>query len=299
MSVKDQIARVEAIADAVESPTFSVQFGPNGPQWCSDALLAAIAERSRATGRRVHMHLLETRYQRAASDRLYPEGAAARLKALGLLSPRLTLAHCVWARNEDLDLIAESGAIVATNPSSNLHLASGVAPIGEAIRRGCRVAIGVDASALDEDDDIVREMRLGHFLHGGWGFEKVVERGDWLSRHRRERALRQWRAGRRRASRGRAGRYPRHRSRRARPRRGHGRRADRSPVCARDERRMSTRLIVAGREIVRDGRLRGSTSRRGKRSCAPNFAARCRRARRSFPPGTISNRPSSTSTATA
>ncbi len=45
--VEDQIARVEAIAEAVESDAFSVQFGPNGPQWCSDALLAAIAERSR------------------------------------------------------------------------------------------------------------------------------------------------------------------------------------------------------------------------------------------------------------
>ena len=44
MSIEDQIARVEAIAAAVESPSFSVQFGPNGPQWCSDALLAAIAE---------------------------------------------------------------------------------------------------------------------------------------------------------------------------------------------------------------------------------------------------------------
>jgi len=77
--------------------------------------------------------------------------------------------------------IAASGAVIATNPSSNLHLASGVAPIGEAIRRGCRVALGVDASAFDEDDDIVRELRLGHFLHGGWGFEPVVTRGDWLA----------------------------------------------------------------------------------------------------------------------
>jgi cytosine/adenosine deaminase-related metal-dependent hydrolase len=182
MSIADQIARVEAIAAAVESPSFSVQFGPNGPQWCSDALLAAIAKRSRETGRRVHMHLLETRSQRAFSDRAYPEGAVERLKSLGLLSSRLTLAHCVWARSEDLDAIAESGAIIETNPSSNLHLASGVAPIGEAIRRGCRVALGVDASALDEDDDILREMRLGHFLHGGWGFDKVIERGDWLRR---------------------------------------------------------------------------------------------------------------------
>ncbi len=180
-SIEAQIARVEAIAEAVESPTFSVQFGPNGPQWCSDDLLAAIAARSQATGRRVHMHLLETRNQRAFADRAYSEGVVERLKALGLLSSRLTLAHCVWARPDELARIAASGAVIATNPSSNLHLASGIAPIGEAIRRGCRVALGVDASALDEDDDIVRELRLGHFLHGGWGFETVVARGDWLA----------------------------------------------------------------------------------------------------------------------
>ena len=107
--VEDQIARVEAIAAEVEGPSFSVQFGPNGPQWCSDALLAAIAERSRATGRRVHMHLLETRCQRAFADRAYPEGVVRRLEALGLLSPRLTLAHCVHAREDELQAIAEFG----------------------------------------------------------------------------------------------------------------------------------------------------------------------------------------------
>ena len=83
-SVEEQIARVEDIAAAVESETFCVQFGPSGPQWCSDELLRAIAERSRATGRRVHMHLLETQYQRAYVDRIYPEGVVKRLTALGL-----------------------------------------------------------------------------------------------------------------------------------------------------------------------------------------------------------------------
>ena len=174
---EEQVARVEAIAEATESAAFSVQFGPSGPQWCSDALLAAIADASHRTGRRVHMHLLETRYQRAA----YGDRVVQRLKALGLLSPRLTLAHCVHARPEELDLIAASGAIIVTNPSSNLHLKSGIAPISEALARGCRVALGVDSSALDEDDDIVREMRLGHFLHGGWGFDSVIERGAWLT----------------------------------------------------------------------------------------------------------------------
>jgi 5-methylthioadenosine/S-adenosylhomocysteine deaminase len=180
-TASEQVARVEHIAAEVESPMFRVQFGPNGPQWCTDDLIGQIARASERTGRRIHMHLLETRYQREASDQLYPEGVVTRLAALGLMSPRLTLAHCVWARPEDLDGIAKAGALIATNPRSNLHLRSGIAPIGEALKRGCRVALGVDASAFDEDDDILREMRLGHFLHGGWGFETIVERGPWLS----------------------------------------------------------------------------------------------------------------------
>jgi cytosine/adenosine deaminase-related metal-dependent hydrolase len=180
-SPAEQVARVEAIAAELESPTFTVQFGPNGPQWCSDELLRAIAEASERTGRRVHIHLLETRYQRGFVDADCPEGVVPRLAALGLLSPRLTLAHCVYARPDELDRIARAGAIIATNPSSNLHLSSGIAPIGEALRRGCRVALGIDASAFDEDDDILREMRLGHFLHGGWGFEGVVGRAPWLA----------------------------------------------------------------------------------------------------------------------
>jgi cytosine/adenosine deaminase-related metal-dependent hydrolase len=180
-SAGEQVARVEAIAQAVESPTFSVQFGPNGAQWCSDELLRAIAEASARTGRRVHMHLLETVYQRAFADATFPQGVVQYLGEIGLLSERLTLAHCVYARPEELDLIAKSGAVIATNPGSNLHLRSGIAPIGEAIKRGCRVALGVDASALDEDDDVLREMRLGHFLHGGWGFDSVIERAPWLA----------------------------------------------------------------------------------------------------------------------
>ncbi len=179
--VEAQIARVEAIAAAVESESFSVQFGPSGPQWASDDLLAGIAAASARSGRRVHMHFLETRYQREFADAHYPEGVAARLEALGLMSPRLTLAHCVYAREEELDAIVRNGVTIATNPSSNLHLRSGIAPIGEALKRGARVALGVDASAFDEDDDILREARLGHFLHAGWGFDTGVTRQDWLA----------------------------------------------------------------------------------------------------------------------
>ena len=175
-SARAQVERVEANAAATENPMFSGQFGPSGAQWCSDELLEAIAEASARTGRRVHMHLLETKYQRAWADRHHPEGIVRHLKNIGLLSPRLALAHCVYANDEDLELIAESGAVIVTNASSNLHLRSGIAPIARALKAGCRVAMGVDASALDEDDDALREMRLGHFLHAGWGFDEAVSR---------------------------------------------------------------------------------------------------------------------------
>ena len=64
----------------------SVQYGPNGVQWCSDELLQAIAQASQRTGRRVHMHLLETKYQRQWADATYPDGVVRMLDDIGLLS---------------------------------------------------------------------------------------------------------------------------------------------------------------------------------------------------------------------
>ncbi|MFX5785309.1 amidohydrolase family protein, partial [Acinetobacter baumannii] len=82
------------------SDMVDVQYGPNGVQWATPDLLEAIAAASAATGRRVHMHLLETRYQRASADQHFPQGIARHLRDIGLLSPRLTLAHCTWANPE-------------------------------------------------------------------------------------------------------------------------------------------------------------------------------------------------------
>jgi cytosine/adenosine deaminase-related metal-dependent hydrolase len=170
MRVADQIALVDAVAAAAEGPLVNVQYGPNGPQWCSDALLEAVAEASARTGRRVHMHLFETRYQRACLDELHGGGVVKFLDRIGLLSPRLTLAHCVWARPDELELLAARGVIVSTNSSSNLKLQSGVAPAADMLACGCALALGIDAGALDDDDDMLRELRLTRLLHAGTGF---------------------------------------------------------------------------------------------------------------------------------
>lgn len=180
LPVEQQIALVDAVADAAANPMFDVQYGPQAVQWCTHELLEAIADASKRTGRRIHMHLLETGTQRAWLDANYPGGILKFLDGIGFLGPRLTLAHCTWARPDELELIAASGATISVNTSSNLHLRSGIAPLKEMVRRGCRVALGLDGSTFDEDDDALREMRLAHLMHQGWAFTTDVSRADML-----------------------------------------------------------------------------------------------------------------------
>ena len=180
LPVDAQIALIDAVAAAAANPMFDVQYGPQAVQWCTHELLEATAEASARTGRRIHMHLLETSTQRAWLDANYPGGILKYLDSIGFLSPRLTLAHCTWARPDELELIAERGATISVNTSSNLHLRSGMAPLKEMVRRGCRVALGLDGSTFDEDDDALREMRLAHLLHQGIAFKTDVDRAAML-----------------------------------------------------------------------------------------------------------------------
>ena len=131
-----------------------------GVQWCTDDMLRRIGEASAATGRRVHMHLLETRYQRNWADRTYPQGIVRYLDEIGLVNERVSFAHCIWMRPDEMDLVAAGGATIVVNTSSNFIVSSGVAPVGEMLRRGCRVAMGLDGLSFDEDEDALREMRL-------------------------------------------------------------------------------------------------------------------------------------------
>ncbi len=179
------IAPIERQLDAVDlidarfgSRHFSVQYGPVGMEWCSDALLADVARRADATQRRIHMHALESRLQRAWADRTYPQGPMVRLAELGLLSPRLTLAHGVWLRPAEMTLLAAHGVTVSVNTSSNLRLKSGIAGVPAMKQARLGFAIGLDALALDDDDDILRELRLAYLLHAGLSFDEQVSRQD-------------------------------------------------------------------------------------------------------------------------
>ena len=176
----EQVAMVDAVARDIDGDNVTVQYGPAGVQWCTDEMLRLIGEASARTGRRVHMHLLETRYQRIWADKTFPQGIVRYLDEIGLLNERVSFAHCIYLRPDEMELIAERGATIVVNTSSNFIVSSGLAPVGEMLARGCRVAMGLDGLAFDEDEDALREMRLAYNVHKARGFDVRVPRADIL-----------------------------------------------------------------------------------------------------------------------
>ena len=168
------VEQVEVIAAAHESELFQVQYGPIGPQWCRDATLERIAEASAVNNRRVHMHLLESRRQREWLDATYRQGIVRFLDDIGLLSPRLTVAHGVHLTDGECALMAERGVTVAVNTSSNLRLRSGVAPVERFMRHDLAFGFGLDGCAHDDDQDFFRDLRLAWRLHNGAGLEPAL-----------------------------------------------------------------------------------------------------------------------------
>ncbi len=180
------VEQVEAIAAAHENELFQVQYGPIGPQWCRDATLERIAEASAANGRRVHMHLLESRRQREWLDATYRQGIVRFLDDIGLLSPRLTVAHGVHLTDGECALMAERGVTVAVNTACNLRMRSGVAPVARFMHHGLPFGFGLDGCAHDDDQDFFRDLRLAWRLHNGTGLEPALPPGrlfDAACRH--------------------------------------------------------------------------------------------------------------------
>lgn len=138
---------------------------PVVPHYCSDKLLEEMKARSRALGVGIHINIYETMYQRMYAERLYGKSAVRHLDQLGFLDRRVSCAHGVWLDDEDLTTIADSGASVVSNPSSNLRLGSGIAPVIPMLRRGIPVALGIDACGINDDDDMFQEMRLSWMLN--------------------------------------------------------------------------------------------------------------------------------------
>ena len=154
--------------DAFKSdPLASFCLAPHAPYSTSDKTLEKVATYAAQLDLPIHMHVHETQdeiTQGLASHQLRP---LARLKNLGLLGPNFIAVHAVHLKPGEIDVLAEHGCHVAHCPSSNLKLASGMAPVAQLVGKGINVGIGTDSAASNNRLDLWEEMRLSALLAKG------------------------------------------------------------------------------------------------------------------------------------
>jgi cytosine/adenosine deaminase-related metal-dependent hydrolase len=117
------------------------------------------AQLARALGVRLHTHISETVDEERFCLERFGRRPVDLLEDLGYLGPDVWLAHCVHLNADEVKRIAATGTGVASCPTSNLRLASGIAPAAELIRDGAPVGLGVDGSASNDSGHLLAEVR--------------------------------------------------------------------------------------------------------------------------------------------
>ncbi len=165
LSVEDYFDTVRALHAEHRGSMCHVGFGPVGPQWCTRDLLQRIGRTAKDLGMQIYIHALESVLQKIYGLTALGRSHIRFMEDIGFLGPEVVLAHSVWATEDDIRLLAESGAGVTHQPSSNLRLRAGVAPVFQMFQAGVRVGLGLDGQGINDNDDFIQEMKLCHLLH--------------------------------------------------------------------------------------------------------------------------------------
>jgi 5-methylthioadenosine/S-adenosylhomocysteine deaminase len=88
-----------------------------------------------------------------------------RLVSLGILRDDVSMAHCVWLTDPELDQVAQAGATIVHNPASNLKLGSGVARVRAMLERGVHVALGTDGPCSSDHLNMYEALRWAGLIH--------------------------------------------------------------------------------------------------------------------------------------
>ncbi len=118
-----------------------------------------LAEYTKEIGAGMQVHVSETKKEHEECIGRHGKTPTAYLADLGLFDTNATAAHCVWVTDEDMEILKEKKVTVATNPVSNLKLASGVCNVPALMKKGINVALGTDSVASNNSHNILAELK--------------------------------------------------------------------------------------------------------------------------------------------
>ena len=125
-----------------------------------EATARAVADFAKEENLNMHVHVSETKLEHEeCKERRGGRTPVRYLNDCGIFDTPSIAAHCVWIEGEDYDILKEKGVTVATNPVSNLKLASGICDVPALLEKGINVAIGTDSVASNNNLSFLEEIK--------------------------------------------------------------------------------------------------------------------------------------------
>ncbi len=174
--LRDSQRLIETYHDPNPGSFTQIVLAPCSPFSVTGDLMRESAALARQYGVHLHTHLAETEDEEQFCLEKFGRRPVGYMEELGWMAGDAWFAHSVWVNQEEIALYARSGAGVAHCPTSNMRLASGIAPVKEYLAAGVKVGLGVDGSASNDGSHLLAEVRqamlLARVREGTTGFSR-------------------------------------------------------------------------------------------------------------------------------
>jgi cytosine/adenosine deaminase-related metal-dependent hydrolase len=162
--LKDSQRLIEQYNDSHRHAMLRVVLAPCSPFSVTPDLMRESAALARAYNVRLHTHLAETLAEEEFCLQTFGQRPVAYVESLGWTGEDVWHAHCVHMSDSEINLFSHTGTSVAHCPSSNMRLASGIAPVVTWRRANVKVGLGVDGSASNDSSHLLAEARQAMLL---------------------------------------------------------------------------------------------------------------------------------------
>ncbi len=160
----DSVRLIERYHDPRPGALVQIVLAPCSPFSVTGALMKQSAALARHYGVHLHTHLAETQDEEAFCLQMFGHRPVAYMQSVDWVGPDVWFAHSVHVSQPEIELYAHTGCGVAHCPSSNMRLASGIAPLREYMAAGVKVGLGVDGSASNDGSHLLAEARQAMLL---------------------------------------------------------------------------------------------------------------------------------------
>ena len=160
----DSVRLIETYHDPNPGSMLQIVLAPCSPFSVTTELMRESAALARKYHVHLHTHLAETKDEEQFCIDRFGLRPAAYMQSVDWIGDDVWFAHSVYINQDEIELYAHHGCGVAHCPSSNMRLASGIAPITEYLAAGVNVGLGVDGSASNDSSNMISEARVGMLL---------------------------------------------------------------------------------------------------------------------------------------